>query len=368
MKKLIAIAVSGGIDSLVAAFRLKQQGHELIGIHFVTGYENDPCFKPYEAGPENENKTAGSVATESVTQKVKHIENQLGIPIAILDCREPFKSKVVDYFTQTYQTGQTPNPCLMCNRSIKFGTLLDFAGRLGASGLATGHYAKALKSKEGRWHLLKGRDRGKDQSYFLALLSQKQLASAYFPLGAMTKSEVIRLAAEEGLTPFVKAESQDVCFIKAKNYADFLALQPGFRSEPGFIEDVSGNIIGEHRGLHHFTIGQRRGINCPAAEPYYVVRIDRDRNRLVVGAKHDLQTEECRVVGINWICAPPDLPVDVHTRVRYRHQAVASTLMPSSNGTAVIRFATPQSAVTPGQGAVFYLGDEVLGGGWIAEN
>lgn len=339
MKQITAIAISGGIDSLAAAYLLKKQGHDVTGLHFVTGYEaNAP---------------------------MSLISDQLGITIKNIDCKAAFKANVVDYFTRAYPAGKTPNPCIVCNLSIKFGIMLDLARKLGASSLATGHYARIKKDDEGRFHLLKGMDPAKDQSYFLAFLSQKQLAHACFPLGGMTKSEVIRLANENGLTPVIKDESQDICFIKNKKYSDFLALQPGFVPKPGLIENMNGKIIGKHKGLHLFTIGQRRGINCPASEPYYVIRFDTDQNRLIVGFKKDLLSLECRVTSVNWINHKPVLPVSVFTRLRYRHQAVASTLFPLDNNTAVIKFKVPQSAVTPGQGAVFYHNDEVLGAGWI---
>ena len=344
MKKLTAIAISSGIDSLAAAYLLKKQGHKVIGIHFTTGYETEPV------------------------NIISHIADNLNIKIEILDCHKEFKQKVVDYFIQSYLTGQTPNPCLVCNPLIKFGTMLEFARGLGASCLATGHYAGITKDKHGRFHLLKGVDLKKDQSYFLAFMSQKQLARACFPLGMMTKTEVIKLAREHELDHFIKQESQDICFIKGKTYGEFIALQKSFIPQPGLIEDIDGNIIGKHKGLHLFTIGQRRGIDLPASEPYYVVRIDRKQNRLVVGFKDSLITSECRVAGINWINKESRSGgIKVYTRVRYRHKAVLSTLFPDGGNKAIVRFENPQSAITPGQGAVFYRGNEVLGGGWIAK-
>ncbi|MCK4469977.1 MAG: tRNA 2-thiouridine(34) synthase MnmA, partial [Desulfobacterales bacterium] len=344
MKKLTAIAISGGIDSLAAAYLLKKQGYKVIGIHFTTGYETEPV------------------------NIISHIADNLNIKIEILDCHKEFKQKVVDYFIQSYLAGQTPNPCLVCNPLIKFGTVLEFARRLGASCLATGHYVRITKDKHGRFHLLKGVDLKKDQSYFLAFMSQKQLARACFPLGMMTKTEVIKLAKEHELDHFIKQESQDICFIKGKTYGEFIALQKSFIPQPGFIEDIDGNIIGKHKGLHLFTIGQRRGIDLPASEPYYVVRIDRKQNRLVVGFKDSLITSECRVAGINWINKESRQGgIKVYTRVRYRHKAVLSTLFPDGGNKAVVRFENPQSAITPGQGAVFYRGNEVLGGGWITK-
>lgn len=342
MKKLTAIAISGGIDSLAAAYLLKKQGHKVIGIHFTTGYETEPV------------------------NIISHIADNLNIKIEILDCHKEFKQKVVDYFIQSYLTGQTPNPCLVCNPLIKFGTVLEFARRLGASCLATGHYVRITKDKHGRFHLLKGVDLKKDQSYFLAFMSQKQLARACFPLGMMRKTEVIKLAKQHELDHFIKQESQDICFIKGKTYGEFIALQKSLIPQLGLIEDIDGNIIGKHKGLHLFTIGQRRGIDLPASEPYYVVRIDRKQNRLVVGFKDSLITSECRVAGINWINKESRSGgIKVYTRVRYRHKAVLSTLFPNRGNKAVVRFESPQSAITPGQGAVFYRGNEVLGGGWI---
>jgi tRNA-specific 2-thiouridylase len=255
---------------------------------------------------------------------------------------------------------------MVCNPGIKFGTVLAFARKLGADQLATGHYAQIKRDSSGNFHLHKGIDRRKDQSYFLARLTQNQLARACFPLGDMKKSEVQQLAEKKGLHPITSKESQDACFVKQGSYGEFLLKQSGYTPAPGPIVDRQGTLLGQHKGLHLFTIGQRRGINCPAPEPYYVVKLDRKHNRLIVGSKSDLLTSTCRVVNINWITDPPTTPITVHTRIRYRHWEVAGTLFPKSNNSAEIRFKSPQSAITPGQGAVFYQGDEVLGGGWLA--
>ncbi|UCF95387.1 MAG: tRNA 2-thiouridine(34) synthase MnmA [Desulfobacterales bacterium] len=351
MKKTTAVALSGGVDSLMAAFLLKAQGHPVIGIHFITGYENDPFCQ-------NRSKSYAN-------HKIHHLGRQLGIAVTLLDCRIEFEQQVVDYFTDTYLAGQTPNPCMVCNPAIKFGAVLSYVRQLGADYLATGHYARIARDSAGNFHLRKGVDAQKDQSYFLARLTQEQLARARFPLGGMTKREVKRQARAHGLQPVVERESQDVCFIKRDSYSDFLTRQRGLASEPGPIEDVEGKILGRHNGLHLFTIGQRRGINCPAAEPYYVIRIDRKNNRLVVGLKKDLLSTACRVVDINWINAAPAAAQKVLTRVRYRHKEVPSVLLPVDPRTAIVRFDTAQEAVTPGQGAVFYREDEILGGGWI---
>lgn len=368
MKPLIAIAISGGIDSLMAAYLLKEQGHSIIGIHFITGYEVQPSVHKNKTGFTNTDTQLYADAKARAVHKIAPIASQLGIDIRLFDCSIEFKQTVIDYFTRTYQNGQTPNPCMVCNRSIKFGTILSFARKLGASCLATGHYARIRQDHNGRFQLLKGVDSKKDQSYFLALLTRQQLAQARFPLGEMKKSDVIKLADQKGLAPVTKGESQDICFIKGQAYGDFLTAQPEFEPQPGLIEDTGGNILGRHQGLHLFTIGQRRGINCPASAPYYVVGMDREQNRLKVGFKKDLLSFKCNIVNINWIHKKPAMPMKVHTRVRYRHKAAASTLIPAGAHTAVIRFDTPQSAIAPGQCAVFFKDDEVLGGGWIEKN
>ena len=355
MKPLTAIAVSGGIDSLMAAHLLKEKGHRVIGIHFITGYEDTIS----ENGPNDH---------PLHSYKIFSIADQLKIDIEIIDCRKAFKKTVVDYFIETYQAGLTPNPCMVCNPFIKFGTVFDFARKSGASKLATGHYARIAEDSRGKIHLYKGVDAKKDQSYFLARLTQLHLAGARFPLGTMKKTNVVRLANQKGFRPVTRKESQDVCFIQGKNYGDFLAGQQGFEPKPGLIQDVRGRIIGEHKGLHLFTIGQRRGINCPAAEAYYVIRMDTRQNVLTVGFKKDVFVSQCRVEDINWIQETPNRPVRVHTRVRYRHTAAASRLTPVDEKSAMVYFEKPQEAVTPGQCAVFYKDDEVLGGGWISQD
>ena len=354
MKKKTAVAISGGVDSLMAACVLKEQGQDIVGIHFITGFETD-VYQSQQ--PPNYHRL-----------KILDIGKQLGIPIEIVDIRSEFQEKIIDYFTQTYNKGQTPNPCMRCNPIIKFGRILSHAHSLGAYKLATGHYARIKKDPSGNFHLFKGLDNQKDQSYFLARLTRQQLENASFPLGDMQKTDVKQMAAQRGLQPATRDESQDVCFIKHISYGEFLSAQKGFKCKPGLIENVNGQIIGEHNGLHLFTIGQRRGINCPAAEPYYVIRLDTERNRLTVGTKKDLISFECRVVEINWIGKEPTVPMELHTRIRYRGKEAASMVFPQAKSTAMVRFKNPQSAVTPGQGAVFYQDDEILGGGWISHS
>ena len=369
MKSPIAVCLSGGIDSMAAAWLLKNRGLPIIGVHFLTGL-GPAAAETVKGRPKQPETTAQ--ATRIAADRFAGLSSRLGIPIKVIDCTKAFNSVVVDYFVSTYKAGQTPNPCMVCNPMIKFGFVFDQARKWGATRLATGHYARVLEGKEQRFHLLRGMDSKKDQSYFLARLTQAQLAKTVFPLGDFTKTRIVDMMGRIGLSPLTNEESQDICFIGRGGYVDFLAsrLDTGEESRlrPGPIEDVRGNHLGTHKGLHRYTVGQRRGINCPGPEPYYVVRLEPRHNRLVVGRKADLLSRRCRVIDINWIQPPPSAPMRVRARVRYRHTAAAAELTPIDAQTALVSFDYPQSALTPGQGAVFYLHDEVLGGGWISRD
>ncbi|MFH1103030.1 MAG: tRNA 2-thiouridine(34) synthase MnmA [Pseudomonadota bacterium] len=366
MTETIAIALSGGVDSMTAAYLLKKEGHSVFGIHFLTGFEASTGFNREEQDAPEIPKPGSRERLPLSAHPVRQVARQLNIPIHILDIRSEFKRHVVDYFVQEYRSGKTPNPCLVCNPSIKFGAVLSFAQTLGASRLATGHYAKLEMDEANRCRLLKGADPDKDQSYFLARLTQNQLRMASFPLGDYFKADVKALAKKVGLIPGVGHESQDICFIREKTYGEFILSEGKISPEGGWIEDTGGKRLGRHNGLHRFTIGQRKGINCPAARPYYVVRLDTLENKLIVGSGDDLLSASCRVERINWIAEAPTAPITALIRIRYRHTAVPSTVIPIGRETAVVEFKEPQKAVTPGQGAVFYKGKEVLGGGWIA--
>ncbi|MGM0452928.1 MAG: tRNA 2-thiouridine(34) synthase MnmA [Thermodesulfobacteriota bacterium] len=347
-----AIALSGGLDSLVAAFLLKQQQQAIIGIHFITGYETV--------------NHDGAVADGKDTdcRKMAPIADQLDIPVHIIDCRNTFESAVVDYFIQTYGRGRTPNPCVVCNKRIKFGWLAEAAQKLGALRVATGHYARRSLSKS-RYRLRKGMDPDKDQSYFLGMLSQQQLARACFPLGENTKAEVRQIASDHELIPVSGGESQDICFIRNQSYRSFVEARFQKTPHPGPIVDSSGNVLGRHDGLHRFTIGQRRGINCPASAPYYVLRLDVENNCLVVGFEDELSCRHCEIGDVNWIAPMPDAPMRVQIQIRYRHRPVNGTIEPITATRAALRFDRPESAVTPGQAAVCYIGDEIVAAGWI---
>ncbi len=339
MRFTTAIAMSGGVDSLVAAHLLQRQGHDLVGIHFTTGFESQAV-------------------------DLSSIEDQLDIKIHQLDLSAEFEQRVVDYFVETYARGRTPNPCVVCNRTIKFGVLAQRAKALGAVKIATGHYADTRAGSDGRIALVKGTDGVKDQSYFLAMLTQEQLKQALFPLGRMTKDQVREIARKNRLLPVEAKESQDICFIKGPEFPGFVASRLSKPPSPGNIVLADGTVVGRHRGLHCYTIGQRRGLNSPGPEPYYVKTIDMENNLLVVGGKQALYTTEVAVGDLNWITPPLTSSLKVTTKIRYSHKGAASTLNIENDGTTLV-FDAPQLAVTPGQTAVFYRDREVLGAGII---
>ena len=354
MEKHVAVALSGGLDSAVAAALLKNESHQVMGLHFRTGYE------ALSGGADSSDRLS------RLDSRAERVASQIGIPLEVVDCSQAFEREVVRYFVDAYRSGQTPNPCMVCNQRIKFGLMLEVAKARGASTLATGHYARIRRGEGERLCLIKGVDQEKDQSYFLALLNQAQLGGASFPLGAYTKKQVKDMAGSFGLTSFRAGESQELCFVGERNYKEFLSKHAGLPSKPGEIVNTAGNVLGHHNGLHAFTIGQRKGINIPGPAPYYVLRLDQERNRLVIGSKSELAVTECLVKEINWIgFEPPARPVSVNTRIRYRHQEAESTLTPLNGHAAMIRFSKPQYAITPGQAAVFYKDQRVLGGGWI---
>ncbi|VVS91791.1 tRNA 2-thiouridine(34) synthase MnmA [Desulfoluna spongiiphila] len=360
-----AVAVSGGIDSLYAAWLLKNAGHKVIGIHFITGYE-------HKGQPKGDTSPSPWLTLHSESCRVaipamNHVAEQLDIPIHIIDIRNRFEAEVVSHFEKAYRDGLTPNPCLLCNPTVKFGYLLDVAESLGARDLATGHYVRTRIDEADGLHLLKGEDPFKDQSYFLAMVPPERLAKAVFPLGGLRKEEIKKEAAQKGLTSFAKGESQDICFIQDGDYKAFLLSRPGFVMEPGPIVTEDGTEVGRHLGLHGFTVGQRRGINCPGPYPYYVLALEPEANRLVVGRKEALLSDACTVTRLNWIRPPAGTSFDAVCKIRYSHKGSPCRIELDPTGeNATVTFDAPQSAVTPGQGAAFYTGDEVLGGGWIS--
>ncbi|MBI5557577.1 MAG: tRNA 2-thiouridine(34) synthase MnmA [Deltaproteobacteria bacterium] len=339
MAEKIAVAMSGGVDSTVCAALLRES-HEVHGFFMDLGL------------PESQAQIAG----------VRRIADQLGIPLEIVDLAEVFQHEVIDYFCRSYGAGITPNPCVICNPRIKCGKLFDTVRALGITKMATGHYAR-LRSGAGGMRLLRGADRGKDQSYFLCGLNQEQLRGLVFPLGEYTKDEVYRLAGSLGFAHRHDTESQDICFLKTGEIGDFLKNRTD--CQKGDIVTVNGEKIGRHQGIFHFTVGQRRGLGVCDRTPYYVTGLCAEKNQVIVGKEADLWRHELLVRTINWLSgSAPRLPLWVRVKMRYRHRAAAAELSRAGDLFRIV-FAEPQRAITPGQFAVFYDNDEVVGGGEI---
>jgi tRNA-specific 2-thiouridylase len=340
----VAIALSGGVDSAVAAALLKREGHELSGatMRVVPG-------------------------DDSAAAAAALVARKLDIPHHIFDLTEAFERQVIADFCREYAGGRTPNPCVRCNQSIKFGALRDRVLEMGMEFLATGHHARIEKDKSGHCLLKKGRDHHKDQSYFLARLNQEQLSRAVFPIGDMTKAEVKRLAAELGLADIAtRPESQEICFIPGGDHVKFLRERGIGRDEPGPIRDAHGNVLGRHRGIGAYTVGQRRGLGIAAAAPRYVTAIKPEENAVTVGPRPEIYAAELIAGDLNWISGEaPQETVEVRARVRHRHPEAAATLTPRGEGEYHVEFNKPQPAIAPGQTVVFYRGDTVLGGGII---
>ncbi len=342
---VIAVALSGGIDSLVSGYLLKHKYKNLFGIHFRTGYEKEPINSSL-------------------------LEHQLGFPVICIDFSKLFEEKVISYFIRTYLDGKTPNPCIVCNKEIKFGELMKHAREMGADYLATGHYASVInpfsfpQKNSTPAYLEKAGDLIKDQSYFLSMLTPDQLEKIIFPLAAMRKEEVKAFAKTKNIKPLHPSESQDICFIHGNDLSKFILEKQKIKSEQGNIVDLDGKIVGRHSGLHQFTIGQRKGINSPAREAYYVKRIDIKNNILEVCFKKDLSTKSFQVEEINWNDIDRVRIPKIITKIRYSHKGALSTLKMKGYSGEVV-FDEPQNAVTPGQAAVFYKETRVLGAGII---
>lgn len=357
MAERIVVAMSGGVDSSVAAALLHEQGYEVIGITLQL-WGRDVCT------------TSGTRLCCSVRDAMdaKAVAKRLGIRHEVLDEAPAFRVRVIDYFVEAYREGLTPNPCIACNDHIKFGSLLARAEALGASAIATGHYARIdYDRRRGRYRLRQAVSLEKDQSYVLFNLTQDQLARARSPIGELTKPQVRDIARELGLATAEKPDSQDVCFVRDKDKDGFLRRQLHVEEEPGPITDTAGRVLGEHRGLLGYTIGQREGLGVAVGAPRYVIAMDRVNNRLVIGTREELLQSRLRAQRVNWVSIPPpEEAIRARVKIRARHPAADATISPLSGGEALVEFQEPQSAVTPGQATVFYEDDVVLGGGWIA--
>ncbi len=359
-KTRVVVGMSGGVDSSVTAYLLQKQGFEVIGVTMK--------LWPQDCAAILEDKCCGPQAMRDARGVAHHI----GIPHYVVDDQAFFQRKVVDYFAAEYRSGRTPNPCILCNEHVKFGSLLDRARQMGAEFVATGHYARIEKAGENgntRFLLKRGLDRRKDQSYFLFSLRQDQLASSRMPLGALSKAETRALAAELGLKVADKEESMEICFVPENDYGKFLRETMQVAPRQGEIVDTRGRVLGKHTGIENFTIGQRKGIGVAAPKPYYVVALEPEHNRVVVGSNDDLLSGEFVAHDVRWIPfdAPPG-PVECTVQIRHSHAGAPATVTAEENGRVRVRLREPQRAVTPGQAAVFYQDDLVLGGGWISRS
>ena len=353
MSKLhICVAMSGGVDSAGAALLLRQQGYEVSG---VTMHLHSCKERPGLCGSEKDIEMARAVAST------------IGIPHTVLDFSDQFQQTVMDRFVFEYVHGRTPNPCIDCNREIKFGALLDWTLEHGADALATGHYARvSYDTTSGRWLLLRGRDRKKDQSYFLYQLTQHQLAHLLLPVGDYEKPALRALAAEAGLVNADKADSQDICFVPDGDYMTFLQEYGGVIPVPGDFIDESGRVLGRHKGIERYTPGQRKGLGVSSDAPLYVLRKDLASSTIILGPNSALFTHKLVAERVNWISIPePTCPISVTAKTRYSQREDSAVVYPLSNGQVRVEFDEPQRAVTAGQAVVFYDGEKVVGGGTI---
>jgi tRNA-specific 2-thiouridylase len=352
-KQRVIVAMSGGVDSSVAAGLLLRRGYEVIGVTMRLWTQEDP------AAPMHHRRCCSVEDTDDA----RAAADVLGIPHYVLNLEREFARDVVDYFVEEYGRGRTPNPCLACNQHVKFRSLLEMSAALGAEYLATGHYAR-IDRLDGRYRLLRGADRSKDQSYVLYTLGQRELSRLLFPLGGYRKEEVRQLAAEMGLAVAEKPDSVEICFVPGDDYWAFIAQR--VPQAEGVLVDVDGRVLGRHRGVAGFTVGQRRRLGVALGERRFVTGVDPLRNVVTLGTEEDLFADRLFAEGVHWVGGTaPGGELEADVKIRYRTPA-SPAVVRSADGGAQVRFERPQRAITPGQAAVFYRGDEVLGGGVIA--
>lgn len=357
-RKQVIVAMSGGVDSSVAAALLKGKGYD------VTGVTMNLFSLPKELCRSDELRSCcGWKATEDAHE----VAMRLGIPHLVVDFRREFERTVIADFCREYSRGRTPNPCIRCNEHIKFGLLIDRAKKLGADYVATGHHARLVFSRaEKRYFLKKGKDRAKDQSYFLYPLTQEQLSRTLMPVGNLTKNEVREMAKKWDLPVAAKPESQEICFVPSGRYPEFLKKRIPQAFMTGPVKDASGRVLGEHNGIIYFTVGQRRGMGIAAAQPLYVISIDTKKNAIVAGNHSDLYRKKLLASQMNLISLEKiENPIKLKAKIRYKHGEEKALVTPLSLGQVLVEFEKPQRAITPGQSVVFYKRDVVVGGGII---
>ncbi len=350
----IAVAMSGGVDSSITAFLLKEKGYNVFGFTMKLFTLNNSSYK---------------CKIEESINEANRSANILKIPHYVIDLKDEFKEKVIAPFVMDYCSGKTPSPCILCNSYIKFGILLDKALSLGADGLATGHYAKvSFNENNNRWILEKAVDKSKDQSYFLFNLTQEQLSKALFPLSDFTKKDVKKMAKSLNFAITDKPESQELCFIANNDYRSFIKDYSSIQNNEGNFISLDGKVLGKHKGIHHYTIGQRRGLGLSFGKPIYVVNINPENNTITIGEKKDLYSSELLAENLNWIAIEKlEKTIKACAKIRYKHEEALATIIPISESQIHVIFDEPQKAITPGQAIVLYDGDILLGGGFIKE-
>lgn len=361
----IVVAMSGGVDSSVAAALLAEQGHDVIGVSMQL-YPSTPDGRSGRDSEGTAPREYGTCCTLDDLHDARRVAAAIGIPHYILNLESRFDDTVVSNFVAEYVAGRTPIPCSHCNSEMKFATLLERALAMDAAALATGHYARIEADEDGRFHLRRGRDPGKDQSYFLFSLTQAQMAQARFPIGELDKDTVRGHARRLGLGVAEKPDSQEICFVPDGDYAAFVARKAPALTRPGAIVNDAGRVLGTHEGVHRFTIGQRKGLRLSSAEPLYVIGIDAESARVTVGSRDALGRDRLTASGVNWTAGiAPDDWRPIAAQIRHRHTAAPARVRAVDQERAEVQFDEPQTAVTPGQAVVFYEEDEVVGGGWI---
>jgi tRNA-specific 2-thiouridylase len=360
MAKRVVVAMSGGVDSSLAAALLKREGYRLIGVTMR--------LWPADKSVPQEPSSSGACCSLTAVEDAKRVAKRLKIPHYLFDFRDIFEEKVIADFCREYKEGRTPNPCIRCNQYIKFGALAQKAKELDADYIATGHYARIGYDEEaGRYYLRKGIDRQKDQSYVLYTMTQEQLKFTLLPLGDLTKAQVRQIARDLKLSVAAKPESQEICFVPDADYRRFLEKQiPADELKEGLIIDRKGKVLGRHKGIAFYTVGQRRGLGIGGGQPFYVVSIDKDENVLVVGEDKETLRDNLVAGELNWIAFDRlEEPIKVKAKIRYRHKETEAKVSPLGAQKVKISFSKPQRAITPGQSVVFYRGDVLIGGGII---